>query len=406
VFVNRFYYPDLSATSQLLTDLAEHMADRGQTVHVVTSRQRYDAPAERLEPFETVADVVIHRLSTSRFGRTSDVGRAIDYVSFYIAGLIFLVRFLRAGDVLVCKTDPPLVSIIGAMAARLKGAVLVNWLQDLYPEIARASGISIARGPMGAVLTWVRDISLRAAEVNIAIGEDMAALIAERGVNWDKLRVISNWADDEVIGEPVSPGKLRQDWGLSGTFVVGYSGNLGRAHEFETLLGAAQLLRDRDEIRFLFIGGGHHVGALAAAARERGLERSFVFKPYQDRARLGESLRVTDVHWVSLRPEFNGLVVPSKIYGVLAAGRPLIAVSGAGDEIARLTRDEQIGFAVEVGDPAALASAIASLADDAQLTAAMGLRAKQLMRDRFTKRDTLQVWAALLETAGQAAGSG
>jgi colanic acid biosynthesis glycosyl transferase WcaI len=136
VFVNRYFYPDESATAQLLSDLAFGLAEHGFDVHVVCSRQLYGAPEAQLPAEEAVRGVVIHRVWTTRFGRRRLLGRALDYVSFYITCAVELLGLLRRRDVVIAKTDPPLISIVAALAARLRGAVLVNWLQDVFPEVA------------------------------------------------------------------------------------------------------------------------------------------------------------------------------------------------------------------------------------------------------------------------------
>jgi colanic acid biosynthesis glycosyl transferase WcaI len=330
IFINRFFYPDHSATSQILSDLAFHLAARGKVVRVIASRQCYDDPHADLIREERIAGVEVHRVSTTQFGRSTLPGRAIDYASFYLAAARAMDALVGRGDIVVVKTDPPLFSVVATRIARRRGAVLVNWLQDIYPEIAGQLGVAVAKGPIGLALAYARDASLRAARANVVLGERMGEWLASRKIDPDAIRVIPNWVDDENISAVRhADNPLRQQWGLEGKFVVGYSGNLGRAHEFDTLLAAAERLRGRPDIIFLFIGGGHHVSELERLAGQRGLLRNFVFQPYQDRAQLKFSLSVADVHWISLRVELEGLIVPSKIYGIMAAGRPMLAVTSA-----------------------------------------------------------------------------
>ena len=263
-------------------------------------------------------------MATTGFGRSGLIGRGVDYVSFYIAALGVLAREVRRGDIVVAKTDPPLISIVAAMVAKAKGARLLNWLQDLYPEVAAALGLQTFAGWRGAPLRALRTWSLRAAAANVAIGERMAARLRSLGVAPETIHVIANWCDDAAI-EPIdhAGNPLRHEWQLAAKFVVGYSGNLGRAHEFDTVLGAARQLAGEPDIIFLVIGGGHGVERFRRATADLP---NIVFKPYQPRNRLAHSLGVSDVHWVSLRPEVEGLIVPSKVYGILAAGRPILAI--------------------------------------------------------------------------------
>src|SRR5579863_5484587 len=134
IFVNRFFFPDHSATSQMLSDLAFHLAGTGREVHVVTSTQIYDDPKASLPSREIINDVNVHRVSSTQFGRAALLGRSIDYLSFYRSVWRCLMEIARPGDTIVAKTDPPLVSVVAMAVARRKGARLINWLQDIFPE--------------------------------------------------------------------------------------------------------------------------------------------------------------------------------------------------------------------------------------------------------------------------------
>jgi len=396
LFVNRFYYPDHSATAQILTDLAEAMAARGWIVSVITSRLHYDDPTAKLESRESHSGVDIHRVPTTRFGRTALAGRAIDYLSFYVTALFATLSVALPGDIIVAKTDPPLLSVVLVLAARLRGARLVNWLQDLYPEVAAELGISIMRGRLGSVLRRLRNASLRRANVNVAIGERMAERLRVEGLAATQVQVMHNWADESEIQPITSSGlKLRDEWGLTGRFVVGYSGNLGRAHEAETVLGAAHLLRNHADIVFLMIGKGRESERLEARVVVEGLSPRFRFQPYQPRERLGETLGAADIHWLSLRPELEGLIVPSKFYGIAAAGRPVIAISDPDGEIGRLVTREDCGVAIAPGDSAALATLIEALSRNPARVAAMGRAARTLVERNYGRTAAFERWDRL-----------
>jgi glycosyltransferase involved in cell wall biosynthesis len=394
IFLNRFFYPDHSATSQILTDLAFYAASSGRQVHVITSQQRYNDPAARLADEETVQGVQVHRIATTRFGRTALLGRSFDYFSFYSAMWRELGLIGKTGDIVVAKTDPPLLSVIARYAAG--NSQLVNWLQDLYPEVAIELGVPFIKGPIGRGLSYLRDATLKAAVANVVVGDKMAAKVRSLGV--DRIHVIPNWTDDEKI-VPVrhEDNSLRSEWGLEDKFVVGYSGNLGRAHEYETVLGAAERLRDHPRIVFAFIGGGHQFDDLARSVKRRGLEKTFRFFAYQDRTLLKYTLGVADVHWISLKPALEGLIVPSKFYGIAAAGRPIIAVMHEDGEIARLVKQHACGLVVAPGDLDSLTAALLTLTDDPGRIADMGTRARAMLDAHFTRVQAFQRWRQLLD---------
>jgi len=395
-FLNRFFPPDHSATSQLVGDLAIHLAVRGNDVHVITSQQLYNDPQARLLPQEIVSGVQVHRVTTTQFGRSKLVGRAIDYFSFYASAWWALRAVTKRDDIVVAMTDPPLISVVAMQVAQRRGAHLVNWLQDIYPEVAVELGVPFVRGPIIGGISYLRDRSLKTAAANVVLGHHMADKVASRGISKDRIHVIPNWSEDEEI-VPVSPSDnpLRHDWGLENKFVVGYSGNLGRAHEFDTILAAAERLKNNSNIVFVFVGGGHLMGRLAELVQERGLNNCR-FMDYQDHAVLKFSLCVPDIHWISLKPEVEGLIVPSKIYGIAAAGRPVIAICARDGEIAQMVTQHHCGIVIEPGQADALVESILRLSEDAELRAAMGLSARAMLDANFTRRQALERWGSLL----------
>jgi glycosyltransferase involved in cell wall biosynthesis len=398
IFVNRFFFPDHSATSQILSDLAFYLASAGCDVHIVTSTQIYDDPKAGLPDHEIVNGVHVHRVSATQFGRSALIGRAVDYLSFYRSVRRRLIALARPGDVIIAKTDPPLLSIVALAAARKSGARLVNWLQDIYPETAVVLGVPLMRGPVAAGLVTLRNRSLRAAEATVVVGDLMARKVETLGAAPGTIQVIPNWCNDENI-RPMAPADnpLRETWGLSGKFVFGYSGNLGRAHEYNTVLAAAEQLRDDPRIVFLMIGGGKRFEELAEAVKAHGLDRSFRFVPYQDRAMLPFSLGVADAHWLSLNPKLEGLIVPSKFYGIAAAGKPIVVIAATDGEAARLVQQNGCGAVIAPGDTAALVGALRVWSAEPGLVSQMGLRARAMLDSQFTRQQGFARWRKLLE---------
>jgi len=349
----------------MVSDLAFHLASRGWHVGAITSRQRYDDAAARLPACESVDGVDIRRVWSSRFGRAFLPGRAIDYATFYASA--FFAVHAEKDAVIVALTDPPLISVVAAIASRR----LVNWVQDLFPEVANALGI---RAPQ--FLRRVRDWSLRRARMNVALGERMARRIA------GPVTVRHNWA-----GESLAP--VARD--PNAPFTVAYSGNLGRAHEFETMLAAMRALPD---VRFVITGGGAQLDRVRA-----GAPANVEFQPYQPRERLSESLSAADVHLVTLQPALEGLIVPSKFYGILAVARAAIFIGARDGELATLIRENDCGFVIEPGDDDALAAAIRTLAADRGRAAEMGRRGRALYESRFAPAIALSDWERILTEA-------
>lgn len=391
VFVNRFFHPDLAPTGLHAAQVAFDLAAAGHEVHALTSRLPYDGSGPGYAAEETVRGVRVHRAWTTRFGRGSLAGRASDYFSFYLSAFFSLARLLNRGDIVVAKTDPPLISVIAAMAALLRGARLVNWLQDVFPEAAARSGMKLLSGPLGAIARLKRNWSVRRAVVNVVLGERMATELGLL-VPGARLRIVPNWADGAAIRPMAAEASaLRREWGYAGKFVVGYSGNLGRVHDCATLLEAARLLEEMRDVAFSFTGGGFHFPRLRAA----GLANLSV-RGYVPEARLGESLAACDVHLVTLLPELEGLVVPSKFYGAAAAGRAVIFVGAMDGEIARAIAAHGCGVSVAAGDAAGLAAAIRDLRASPEKLRAMGERARAAFEREWNQPIALARWREVI----------
>jgi len=214
---------------------------------------------------------------------------------------------------------------------------------------------------------------------------------------------VPNWADAaSIVPQPTATSLTRQRLGLAGRFVIGYSGNLGRAHEFETLIGAARLLRADSRFAFLFTGSGAKADALRDSVQAEGLD-NFFFQPFQPAELLSDSLAAADVHFVSLLPALEGLIVPSKIYGILAAGRPTLFVGDPDGDLARMVTAHGCGIAVAVGDSERLAAELRLLGGSPARLESMGANARQLGLARFTSEHAVADWLAFLSTIAPSA---
>ncbi len=395
VAVNRYYWPDHSATSQLLTDLLEHLAANGHDVLVVTSRQRYDRPDAALPETGVQAGVRIRRLWSTRFGRGGLAGRAVDYLSFYASALFALLACVRRGDTILALTDPPLLSVLAGMVAAVKRARLVNWCQDLFPEIAERLGVPLVKGPVARALQSARNASFRAAHANIVLCENMASHLLDQKVPAERTVIVHNWADSDIRPVAREQNPLRREWDLGDRFVVGYSGNLGRAHDHEALLDLITRLRGHEDVAFLFIGGGAGFDRLRALAEGAGLG-NVQFRAYQPRERLSESLSVPDVHLVSLRAEMEGLIMPSKIYGILAAGRPTLFLGAADGSIQRMMDSFGAGAPPVGMDTRSAAEWIAACKRDLDLLSRLGDGARRAYETRFNRAISLDQFERVL----------
>ncbi len=384
IFVNRVYWPDESATAQLLSDLAPAMAARGWKVQVIaggTGPERH-------------GEVLVHRTG----GKNSVRGwaRLGSYLRFLLGARARLATLVAPGDIVILKTDPPLLAAVGTGAARRRGGRVVQWIQDIYPEIVVAhQGRWLS--PLLAPLRWWRDRAWRRSARCAVVGEDMLTPVRNAGVGAEAIRHLPNWAPRELDQPPAAEAvrSLRRTWGWEGRFVIAYSGNLGRVHEFNTALEAAGVLRGAQSPVFLFIGDGPRRREVQAASERRGLD-NVRFLPPVPRAELATSLAAADAHLVTLRPGFETLVHPSKLAGILASGRPAVFVGAPDCALARFLLAEEAGGCVAAGGAEALAGLLARLRDQPELCARLGGRARAAYERHFRFATATEEWDRLL----------
>ena len=249
IFVNRFYWPDETATGQLLTDLAEALAARGHEVAVITSRPMSLAAGEINER----NGVRIAHIGSTRLHRGRLTGKAIDFATFFLGACWQLFRRARHDTIVIAMTDPPLIGTGAWLVAGVRGVRLVHWVQDIYPELA----IELTGHTWPKLLRPLRDRAWRGAVHSVTLGTAMAMRLRSAGVPASRISIIPNWAPAGMVPPSAAAvSELRSTWRLNDKVVVGYSGNLGRVHDLESVLELAAALRDRTDIAFIFVGGG------------------------------------------------------------------------------------------------------------------------------------------------------
>jgi putative colanic acid biosynthesis glycosyltransferase WcaI len=380
-FFNRSYYPDQTATGQLLTDLCEDLVrEHGCRVSVVTGPPLQPLPGAEearrgLVTRQRHGGVDIHRVLGTRFDKRRFAGRASNYLSYFTVACYAGLRLERP-DVLVALTDPPIIGLAAWLAGRRFGVPFVMAFKDLFPEVT-ALLPDFHSTTIDAALQTVNRFLVRRAALNIALGETMRRrLIEDKGAPGDRTVIIQDWADTSAIAPGDKHNAFAVEHGLVGKFVVMHSGNLGFSQSLETVIDAAAGLRHLPDIEVVFQGDGASKPALRAQVSALGLT-NVRFLPFAPKARLAESFASADVFIVSLQQGLAGYIVPSKLYGILAAGRPYVAAVEETCEVAALTRLHDCGLVVAPGDATRLAAAIESLYRDRAQAARFGRHARE-----------------------------
>ena len=389
VFFNRSYYPDFGATGQLLTELCEDLAARfDYDVTVVAgvplTAEQPVAPLHWFAPVRTETRNgvrILRAWGTSRSTRQF-TGRLSNYLSYFISAGFASLRIGRP-DVVVALTDPPIVPLIAIAAARVTGARFVFLCQDVFPEVARLLE-DFQNKRVESILARISRFTVRSADRIIALGDTMKRRLVEtKGADPDHITVIHNWSDADAIRPGSKDNAFARDHQLVDKFVVMHSGNVGMSQNVDSLLDVATQLRDLPDVVIAIVGEGARKASLQAEAERRGLHNVRFF-PYQPKTRLTDSFSTADVFIVSLKQGLAGFIVPSKLYGILAAGRPFIAAIEADSEPAQVACEHDCGIVVAPGDSAAIARAIRQLHDDRDLRErlAVNARAAGLIYDR------------------------
>jgi len=401
LILNQCFYPDVVATAQHGWDLALHLRRHGHEVTAIASRSIYGSKGAALPRHETVDGVRIERVGASIFGKASILARVFDFAMFYVLALWRAVT-LPKHDVCVVFTTPPFIALVGWLLRLVRGTRYVYWVMDLYPDLPVACGVMKPRSLATSFFEGVNRFCLRRADRVVVLGRCMESLVVSKGIPRDRVVRINVWSDQEEI-RPVAPeaNRYRSEWSVGDRLLVMYSGNFGIGHDVETMAdGIARLAHD-PRIVFAFVGGGKRKPELLDMLRARGVS-GFIDAPYQPRERLDELLSAADVHLASLRAGVEGIMVPSKLYGVLAAGRPVVFVGSPQGEVARVIEEERCGAVVPCGDGARFADVVAAYADDRAKVAEDGARGRAALMERWGASHALAKWTTLLEEVGAA----
>jgi putative colanic acid biosynthesis glycosyltransferase WcaI len=388
LILNQYYWPGVEATANLLTQLAEDLAGEFE-VTVVTGELHGHPDLPRREVRN---GVTIVRVASFAYDRTKLGRRALNYASFLGKAL---ARGLadRRPDLVVCMTDPPIVGDIALLVARRFRVPLLVISEDVFPEIAVELKRLENRFLVGTLRRLVR-IYLERTDRIVAIGDTMRDRLVEKGAAPERIDVIPNWVDTTALTPQPRDNAWAREQGLTGKFVVMHSGNVGHAQSLETLVLAATFLRDLDDLEVVIAGfGARHAAMMGLAER---VQADIRFLSYQPRDVLSQSLSSADVHFVGLAPGLSGYVVPSRLYGIMAVGRPVIAAADATSEISKVVADVGCGVVLPPARPDLVAGAIRDLYENRHTLTELGAKGRQYVEAEADRRVAHERYRAVI----------
>ncbi|TWU47562.1 putative glycosyl transferase [Rubripirellula tenax] len=396
-FLNRCYWPDSEATGQLLTDLCIDLSDQFD-VHVICGAPNSPTTDDFVRQGIEVRDgVTIHRLPHTRFAKRVPAGRILNLISFSRAASKYLKTSSFRPQAIVCETDPFLLPIVAATYTTRSRTKLVCYLQDIYPDVAEAIG-KVRSGWLTSKIRSRLRVAYEHADRVVVLGDCMKQRLANSpwSIDAEKMRVLPNWSDCQSI-EPVdaSQSQFRVHHDLVGQFVVMHSGNMGLTQRLDVLIDATRQPDWPAEAVLMLIGDGAAREQLESQAASIGNHR-VRFLPYQPRHLLGESLSAADLHVVSMHPEITGCLCPSKLYGILAAGRPVLAIADAATDLCETVSRNGLGWTCPPKAADSIAKAVSQAAKNPAELAAAGRRARQIALDRFDRPVVTRQFGELL----------
>lgn len=395
--VTQFYPPDYAATGQLIEELVTQLGRLGMQVQVLTGQPGYGQQKRSAPAVEAHAPLTVRRSRTSRLWPRQIRGRAVNGLLFCLRNGLRLLKPSRRGDVLLVTTEPPYLPFVAYLIYAIFRQPYVCLLYDLYPDVAVRLDVMGADHWLARAWDWLNCRTWRCASAIIVLSPTMKAQVARKCPEIaDKIAVIHSWSDPRhIVPKAKADNPFARKHGLTDRFTVLYSGNMGRCHDVETILAAMRELRD-DPVRFVFIGGGAKRPECEAAIVAEGLEANSLFLPFQDKDVLPDSLTACDLALVSVSAHMEGLVAPSKLYGILAAGRAVAAICQPECYLHELLATAGCGRAFVNGDGSQLAQFIRELAADPQLCARLGRNGRDYLKKNFTPERIAHQYAKVL----------
>lgn len=395
--ITQFYPPDYAATGQLIEELANQLSQQKIKIQVITGQPAYGQQKTLAPSREQQTNLNVRRSLTSRFWPQRLRGRVINGLLFCLIAGLRLLKPRYRGDVLLLTTEPPYLIFLGYLAKLIFRLPYVCLLYDLYPDVAVSLNVISENHWLTRLWNWLNEKIWRNAQGIIVLSSTMKERIVAKCPDIaDKISVIPNWSDpDYITPKPKTENPFAIKHNLVQPFTVLYSGNMGRCHDMETIMATAWELKD-EPIQFVFIGGGaKYNDCYHTVIKQWGLNNC-LFLPFQPKKDLPNSLTACDLSLVTISKGMEGLVVPSKLYGFLAAGKPVAAVCEEHSYLSQILQEAGCGQTFVNGDSKGLADYIRFLATYREKVETMGQAGRRYLETHFTPEVVAQQYAQVL----------
>jgi glycosyltransferase involved in cell wall biosynthesis len=398
--ITELYSPEDSATAYVLTRIAEGLASYYE-VKVLCAQPTYAKRGCRAATNEMRNGVRIHRCHSTIFNKNVLFLRFINILTISLSLFISAYLHLHKDEIVLVVTNPPLLPVLIAFACRLKRAKCLLITHDVYPQALAVTGLLAKDTLSYRVILYIMRWMKRQMRAIVVLGRDMHQLITDSLKTYSPcITVIPGWADlEQITLQPRESNALLRKLGLQGKFVLQYSGNMGRTHDLEIIVRCAIQCRQQEHIHFLLIGDGAKKKWVEAAIQANNLTNVTLLAPCS-RSELNIQLNACDVALISFLHGMAGVSVPSRMYNVLAAGKPIIAVADTCSELALVVQEEHVGWVVPPGHAIALADAVSKAKSNPRSLQEMGARARKAAESKYSFARVIESYRKLITKLG------
>ena len=396
--IQEVYYPDEVGGAYFITKLAEGLSG-SYNVNVLCGYPVYTARGIMVPKHERLNGVDVRRCLATRFNKNKITLRLINLLTITISIFFHTFFRVRKHDIVLVVTTPPLLPFFISFACYMRGAKCILRIDDIYPDTLIATGHFSKENIFMKIFSYMNKILYQSFEHIVVLGRDMEHLVKKKlGSARQQITIIPNWADIDLIKPvPKEENILLNELGLNNKFIINLAGNMGLAQGIENLLKAVEILKDEDAIHFLFIGSGAKKKWMEKEINAKGL-KNITLTDQLPRSEQQNFLNACDIGLITLLPGMTGAGVPSRLYNIMSAGKPIIAITGHGSESEFVIREEGIGWFVEAGDPNKLVDAILEAQSNPKKLLYMGTLSRSVAVKKYSRGKVINEYCKLIDS--------
>lgn len=390
LLISEFFYPYKTSTQKILTELSEDLVEQGMEVSVLTTKNAYREEKQKLNKYEEYKGISIKRIFSTSFNRDSKIGRILNYTTF-LGSVLSNLLFKNDYDKILFVSNPPLVPYIGYIIKKIKNKKYIYLVHDIYPDVAEKLGVIKENSLISRVMDCVNKKIYINAEKVIVLGKDMKKVIEGKGVDSNKIDIVTNWADSKnTYKEKVSIEYLKK-YNMNHKFNIVYTGNISKVHSIDCILEVAKYFKNYNDIMFTFVGDGNRKQYIKEFKESNKLNNLQILD-YMFGQDYNNMLNSADVFISTLQKGIEGLGVPSKTYTYMSVSKPIIAIMDETSEIGSIVKEKKIGGQFNNEDIDEIVNYIKSLKKDSKLYESTCVNVKTIFEEKYERKKVTKLF--------------